>query len=253
LQLEQVETQRSNQTQKKMSDEVPNRETCEPIGNRQSANGNGIGRPDRQADIATVLRRFVKPRSNFVERCDLCSVEVAHVHAHLIEPATRKLVCACQACAILFSSTAEARYKRVPERVQLLGGFQISDADWDGLMIPINMAFFFHSSAMNRVVALYPSPAGATESLLDDTAWGNILESNPGLKKMECDTQALLVNRVGQASHYYIVPIDECFKLVGLIRTKWKGLGGGQEVWQAIDEFFRDLQNRSVSAEVAHA
>lgn len=227
-----------------MIDEVSDQLAAQPIGSRQSTVGN---------DPSSVLRRFVRPRSNFVERCDLCSVEVGHVHPHLIEPATRKLVCACQPCAILFSSTAEARYKRVPERVRLLPGFQISDAEWDALMIPINMAFFFHSSAMNRVLALYPSPAGATESLLDDAAWDNILESNPALKRMECDTEALLVNRVGQASHYYIVPIDECFKLVGLIRTKWKGLGGGQEVWQAIDEFFVELRKRSVSAEVAHA
>ena len=236
-----------------MIDEVSDQQGTQPIGNRQLAVGNDPPNADRQAEIASVLRRFVRPRSNFVERCDLCSVEVRHVHPHLIEPATRKLVCACQACAILFSSTAEARYKRVPERVQLLPGFQISDAEWDALMIPINMAFFFHSSAMNRVVALYPSPAGATESLLDDAAWENILESNPALQRMEHDTEALLVNRVGQASHYYIVPIDECFKLVGLIRTKWKGLGGGQEVWQAIDEFFVELRKRSVSAEVAHA
>jgi Family of unknown function (DUF5947) len=228
-----------------MNDDLSDQEVTRPMGNRQSPIGN---------DPTSVLRRFVKARSNFVERCDLCSVEVGHVHPHLIEPATRKLVCACQPCAILFSNTAEARYKRVPDRVQLLPGFQISDAEWDSLMIPINMAFFFHSSAAHRVIALYPSPAGATESLLDDAAWGNILESNPALKKMECDTEALLVNRVGQASHYYIVPIDECFKLVGLIRTKWKGLGGGQEVWQTIEEFFAELEKRAVSvAEVAHA
>ena len=241
-----------------MIDEVSNQETVPsrargelPSDNRQAAVGNGPS--DRQGDIATVLRRFVKPRSNFVERCDLCSVDVGHVHPHLIEPATRKIVCACQACAILFSGTADTRYKRIPEHVQLLPGFQISDGEWDALMIPINLAFFFHSSVMNRVVALYPSPAGATESLLDDQSWERILESNPALAKMECDTEALLVNRVGQAAHYYIVPVDECFKLVGLIRTNWKGLGGGQEVWQAITEFFSDLQKRAVSMEARHA
>ncbi len=29
----------------------------------------------------------------------------------------------------------------------------------------------------------------------------------------------------------YILPIDECFRLVGLIRLHWKGLSGGTEVW----------------------
>ncbi len=234
-----------------MTDEVLNHQTLRPIDDRKSPTDRVV--PDRQSDIATVLRRFVKPRSKFGERCDLCSLEVGPHHPHLIEPATRKLVCACQACAILFSSRSGSRYKRVPERVQMLPGVQITDAEWDGLMIPINMAFFFRSSATGRIVALYPSPAGATESLLDDQAWEKILESNPALAKMESDTEALLVNRVGQASHYYIVPIDECFKLVGLIRTKWKGLGGGQELWQALGEFFSDLQKRAVVAEVAHA
>ena len=249
-----------------MKDEVTSHEPTSrvadarsPISNRHSANPSRMGghvpsqNSQDQAAIASVLRRFVRPRSISIERCDLCSLDLGPVHPHLIEPATRKLVCACQACAVLFSGTAETRYKRVPERVRLLAGFQISDAEWDALMIPINMAFFFQSSVMNRVVALYPSPAGATESLLDDAAWRNILESNPVLQRMESDTEALLVNRVRQASDYYIVPIDECFKLVGLIRTKWKGLGGGQEVWQAIDEFFRELQKRSHSGEIRHA
>jgi hypothetical protein len=130
----------------------------------------------------------------------------------------------------------------------------MSDAQWEGLMIPINMAFFFQSSDAGKMIVLYPSPAGATESLLDFESWQEIVQTNPQLQQMEPDTEALLVNRVQKASDYLIVPIDECYKLVGLIRTKWKGLSGGVEVWEAINDFFDDLRNRSTEvAGVAHA
>jgi hypothetical protein len=164
------------------------------------------------------------------------------------------LVCACQACAILFSGAADAKYRRVPQRVRYLPDFQLSDAQWEGLMIPINMAFFFQSSAAEKVIVLYPSPAGATESLLDFDSWREIVECNPVLHEMEVDTEALLVNRVGKASDHFIVPIDECYRLVGLIRTKWKGLSGGTEVWESINEFFSEMKNRTVAVgEAAHA
>src|SRR5215813_6250063 len=203
-----------------------------PIGNRQLAIGNA-------------LRRFVRPRAA-VEHCDMCSAEVHPHHPHLFEPATRKLLCACQACAILFSGQAHTKYRRVPERVRHLADFQMTDGQWESLMIPINMAFFFKSTPMQRVVSLYPSPAGATESLLDLKSWDEIVRCNPILKDMEADIEALLVNRVREASDYYLVPIDECYRLVGLIRMKWRGLSGGTEVWETIHEFFEELKRRSM-------
>ena len=54
--------------------------------------------------------------------------------------------------------------------------------------------------------------------------------------------EALLINRVGGARDHYIAPIDRCFELVGLIRISWRGLSGGQEVWERIDTFFTDLR-----------
>ncbi|HEY0763976.1 MAG TPA: DUF5947 family protein [Pyrinomonadaceae bacterium] len=201
-----------------------------------------------------VLKRFVRARSVAAERCDLCSIELGTSHPHLVEPATRRLVCACQACAILFSGAAETRYRRVPETVQYLPDFQLSDAQWEGLMIPINMAFFFQSSETGKVIVLYPSPAGATESLLDFDSWQEIVECNPVLQDMQTDTEALLVNRVKGASEYFVVPIDQCYRLVGLIRTKWKGLSGGTEVWEAINNFFAEMKERAAPAgKVAHA
>lgn len=217
------------------------------------------------------LRRLVRERQP-VERCELCSAELAAGHQHLIDPASRKLVCACDPCSILFSNyqghqgRQEARqgeqpvkYRRVPRRIRFLRDFRLSDAQWESLLIPINMAFFFQSVPAGRVVALYPSPAGATESLLALDAWQEIAQANPILTQMEPDVEALLVNRVGKdrrqaAAEYFIVPIDECYKLVGLIRAHWRGLSGGAEVWQEIEQFFAGLKQRAgVTGEATHA
>lgn len=195
------------------------------------------------------LRQFAR-RPRTAERCELCSVEIASDHPHLIEPTARKLFCSCDACALLFSGRADARFKRVPRRVRLLADFQLSDAQWDSLMIPINMAFFFRSSPEGRVVAMYPSPAGATESLLSLEAWSEIERMNPAIEKVDSDVEALLANRIGHArgfthAEYYLLPIDQCFKLVGLIRSQWRGFSGGTEVWQRIAEFFTELRNQA--------
>lgn len=193
------------------------------------------------------LKRFVE-RPVAVERCDLCGRELADDHDHIIEPAARRLTCVCGACAVLFS--ASTTRKRVPRRVRVLADFHLTDAQWDALRLPIDLAFFVQSTVLERPVASYPSPAGATESLLSLEAWNDIVGENPVLADMEPDTQALLVNRVGYGRgvatpEYYLVPIDQCYRLVGLIRTRWTGLSGGTEVWSAITRFFAELRNRA--------
>lgn len=192
------------------------------------------------------LRRFVRPRSR-AEKCELCSAELQSVHEHLLELARRKILCSCQACALLFGNEAAARYRRVPREVRVFGDFRMTDAQWDGLMIPINLAFFFRSTPEAKVLALYPSPAGAVESLLDLSCWEELVEQNPGLKSLRPDVEALLVNRITVPHKYFVAPIDECYRLVGLIRTHWQGLSGGSEAWKQIGQFFLDLEQRSPS------
>jgi hypothetical protein len=180
----------------------------------------------------------------------MCNKELAASHLHLLDPVTRKLICACDPCAILFDNQGQTKYKRVPRRTRFLPDFQITDRQWDELMMPINMAFFFKSTPQSRIIALYPSPAGATESLLAFDSWREIELANPELLEMEADVEALLVNRIGHVRgfskpEYFITPIDECFKLVGLIRSRWQGLSGGTDVWREIGQFFSDLKAKS--------
>ncbi|MGH7936478.1 MAG: DUF5947 family protein, partial [Chthoniobacterales bacterium] len=100
-----------------------------------------------------------------------------------------------------------------------------------------------------KMTALYPSPAGATESLLPITAWETIVRQNPVLRELQPDVEALLVNRAHEARDYYIAPIDKCFELVGLIRMNWRGFSGGEEVWREIEKFFTNLQGSARPAE----
>ena len=192
-----------------------------------------------------VLRNLVRqPESQ--ERCDLCSVAVGADHHHLLNIDTKRLVCVCRSCGLLLTDT-NSNYKKVPTRVKLLNDFQLPDAQWDSLQIPINLAFFFNSSKTGKVVTIYPSPAGPTESLLDpgwDSSSHNLL-----LDQLEPDVEGLLVNRVGNSRQYFIAPIDACYELVGVIRSHWRGLSGGKEMWREVDTFFERLNKRSSNVE----
>jgi Family of unknown function (DUF5947) len=135
----------------------------------------------------------------------------------------------------------------------MLPDLRMSDAQWEALHLPINLAFVYFNTPAQRTMAMYPSPAGATESLLTLESWDELTTENPILREMEPDVEALLIRRIGESREYCRVPIDECFKLVGLIRTHWRGLSGGAVVWQEIDAFFVDLKKRSAPAGAHHA
>ena len=202
--------------------------------------------PLPRASAFATLRQFARRRGENVETCELCSRELAKEHTHLLETVSRKLICACDACAILFSGNPNLKFKRVPRDVRFLSDFRLTDAQWDSLMIPIEMAFLFYSSPHGKVIAYYPSPAGPTESLLLLDTWNDVVQENAILNELCSDVEALLVNRVGATRgvkpEYYVVPIDECYKLVGLIRMHWRGLSGGTEVWREVGNFFVELK-----------
>ncbi len=220
-----------------------------PIENAGLTGGKKLMMPTGTLEQAfATLRQFARARP--AERCELCGGGLSHEHPHLVELSSRQIVCACEACAMLFDGMAGSKYRRVSRRIQLLAGFRLTDAQWESLLIPINMAFFFRSSVEDRIVALYPSPAGAVESMLLLDAWSEIVQENTVLSELRPDIEALLVNRVGHAhelsgAEYYVAPMDDCYRLVGLIRANWKGLSGGAEVWTEIGRFFSDLRSRA--------
>jgi Family of unknown function (DUF5947) len=179
------------------------------------------------------------------EACDFCHAPLAGGHQHLLESVTRRLECVCDACAILFNGQGQ-KYLRVPRTIRSLPDFRMTNAQWDALMIPIGIAFLIRNRARGRVMALYPSPAGPVESLLSLDAWQDIEQDNHELRSMESDVEGLLAYRIGSAREHFIIPIDECFKLIGLIRLKWKGFSGGMEMWKEIGKFLETLKERSM-------
>lgn len=198
------------------------------------------------------LRRLAQRRAEATqeapeERCELCGTPLEASHRHLLDLSSRQLLCACRACSTLFDRRAAGggHYRLVGDRRLRLDGFELPDEVWDELRIPVDMAFFFHSSAAERVMAFYPGPMGATESHLSLSAWSQIEAANPVLGTMEADVEALLVNRVNEARRQWLVPIEDCYRLVAVIRTGWRGFTGGKEVWREIDEFFETLDGRA--------
>jgi hypothetical protein len=182
-----------------------------------------------------------------VESCELCGEPLPPEHRHLLDLESRELMCACRACSLLFDrgEAGGGHFRLVPDRRLALADFDLDGASWSALRIPVDMAFFFHHAAERRVVAYYPSPAGPTECLLELGAWDDIERANPVLATMEPDVEALLVNRARGTSEHYLVPIDDPYRLVALIRTRWRGFTGGREVWQEIDDFFAGLRSRA--------
>ncbi len=190
------------------------------------------------------LRTFAqRPRSAHL-RCELCAKPLAAEHEHAVETATGRLSCCCDACALLFRNQSTSRYRTVPRDASMLPDFRMTDMQWESLSIPIGLAFLFHSTRAGGVVAVYPSPAGGTESAPMSDAWNALVEHNPVLRSFHPDIEALLVYRIEGAREHFRVPIDECYKLVGLVRSKWRGFTGGLELWDEMARFFDSLKSR---------
>lgn len=194
-----------------------------------------------------LAQRSRAEREAVLERCEMCAAPIAPEHRHLLDLEARELRCACRACALLFHREAAGggHLRLVGDRRLRLDGFALTDLMWEQLRLPVDIAFFFHHSREERVAAYYPGPMGATESRLRFDAWRQLAEANPVVRELAPDVEALLVDRALGARRHWIVPIDDCFRLVGVIRTHWAGLTGGKAVWQEIGRFFDDLDRRS--------
>ena len=181
------------------------------------------------------------------ERCELCSVDIGEEHSHVVNLESRALMCSCRPCYLLFTErgAGSGKFAAVPERYLFDPDFTLSDAQWEEFQIPVRMAFFFVNSVMGQTVAFYPSPAGATESMLPAETWGEMMAANPLFASLAPDVEALLVYKRGNRYECYLAPIDACYELVGHVRLNWKGFDGGQEAWEAIDGFFEGLRSRS--------
>jgi hypothetical protein len=201
------------------------------------------------ADVVARLRRMAQPRASSpregTARCDLCGAVMSEDHRHLLDVDDRRILCACEPCIAM--RAGQGGLRPTGTRTLRLDGFELTDELWAAFQIPIGLAFFFLSEAVDGVVALYPSPAGATESELYLDAWNELVAANPGLADLEPEVEALVVNRLADPHVFAIVPIDRCYELVGMIKATWQGISGGDAVRDAVEAFFARLDARNAA------
>ena len=202
----------------------------------------------RQAEMVSALRRISRSGDGAAptaaaEVCDLCGKGLDPDHRHLLHLVERRILCACESCVALRGGDPELR--PTGTRTSWLDDFDLPDELWASFGIPIGLAFFLDSSVSGGIVAMYPSPAGATESELELGTWRELRRLNPVLMGLDSDGDALIVNRIADPPQYAIAPIDECYRLVGMIKLSWEGISGGAGVERAIAEFFSELWERA--------
>lgn len=192
---------------------------------------------------ATALSRIVRApvRRRADEHCDLCAVPVDPTHRHLLDTGEGEVLCACQACWLLFDrdQASQGRYRQIPRRRMRLPELAV-----DKLGVPVGLAFVV-ARADGTVLAHYPSPAGPTRWEVDREDWLEVLAGCPRLRDLATDVEAVLVNTARGHDERWLVPVDDCFRLTAIIRGEWKGLSGGDTVWPRIDQFFEELTERS--------
>ncbi|MFE9093334.1 DUF5947 family protein [Streptomyces sp. NPDC007264] len=189
--------------------------------------------------LARVIRSAADRRPD-AERCELCGADLPPEHHHLLDTGREGLLCACRPCSLLFvdKEAAQGRYRLVPRR-----RVRLPPVGTRALGVPVGLAYFV-PHADGTVSAHYPSPAGATRWEAEPQAWRDAVAHCPPLAGLEPDVEALLVNTARAAKHHWIVPIDDCFRLVAVVRREWRGLSGGSRVWPEIERFFAELTER---------
>lgn len=198
------------------------------------------------ASLVRDLRKRAASRTSAsqVEHCDLCGGEIPPDHRHLLHLEERRIACSCETCRALLQG--DSPWRPAGTRTLWLSDLALSDEVWARFGIPIGLAFFL-ARGSGGVVALYPSPVGATESELDLDAWAELVSANPGLQDLEPEIEGLIVNRLSDPPQYAVAPIDDCYRLVGLIKAEWQGISGGTAVAAAVERFFAELETRAVT------
>ncbi len=187
-----------------------------------------------------LVRRASAGGPEAADACGLCSAPVGDEHAHVLDERSGEPLCACRACALLFEKdgAGQGHYRLVPDRRIRLTGVRTAD-----LGVPVGLAFFVVEPD-GTVAARYPSPAGATAWTVDPDAWTAATSGCPELATLRPGSEALLVNTVqgGRGGgEQWLVPIDDCYRLVGIVREAWTGLSGGDRVRTGIEAFFGRL------------
>jgi hypothetical protein len=181
------------------------------------------------------------------EQCGLCGLPVPDRHRHVLDLRRHEVQCACQACSLLFDQAAAGggHYRLIPERCVRLEQLELDDLGWRAFGIPVEMAFFVRDGESGDANAFYPSVAGATHAQVPVDSWAELEADNPALETLQPDVEGLLINGTGAERQAFIVGLDDCYRLVAVVRQHWEGFTGGETVWREIERFFAALESRA--------
>jgi len=176
-------------------------------------------------------------------------------HGHVVDVVSRSIRCSCRSCQLLFSrpGAGGGRLRAVGDRWAYDPDFPLGGPRWAALEIPVGLAFLVEDSHAGRVALFYPSPAGATESMVAPEriarVWRAAIAEAPGLPAPEADIEAVLLHRprerADDACEAVLLPVDACYGLIGRIRRAWSGFGGGPEVPAQIAAVLTEARRRA--------
>jgi hypothetical protein len=201
-----------------------------------------------QATSIRALRRLTvdgKARQAPRSECEFCSEPLGEPHEHVLEVGTGGLACSCTACALLFDRPGQER-RRLPRDARALTD-RLTDREWASLEIPVKLAMItVHSSGVVSVG--YPGPGGVARAVVAPEAWTAISTAHAALQEMQADLECLVINRMEAAEQLFVTPLDQAYRLAGLVRRHWQGVSGGPEVRRQVQGFCAPLRRRRADA-----
>ena len=154
--------------------------------------------------------------------------------------------CACARAAWRFARATPSCARR-GTRVVWLDDFELSDELWarsrSRSASPSSCATAPPAASSRSIRARPGRPSRSSTS----DAWEELGPPTRCSIDLEPDAEALIVNRMAEPPQHAIAPIDECYRLVGLIKASWEGISGGAGPEEAIAAFFDELRARSAS------
>ncbi|MGH9413873.1 MAG: DUF5947 family protein [Terriglobales bacterium] len=194
------------------------------------------------AAMAALQRLRRTPAANpEATRCEFCAQPLAPRHEHVITVDAGTVQCACIACALLFDREGQP-LRRLPRDARFLAGFDLEPLEWAALAIPVKLAF------LTGLEAHYPSPGGLVTAAIEREVWDDIGSRHTELQSIRPGLEALLVNYLEQPHQLFIAPLDQCYRLAGLVRSAWTGFSGGPDVGRIIRAFCLELRGELVHA-----
>jgi hypothetical protein len=195
------------------------------------------------------LRAFTRTsatRRSVVERCELCATPLSSEHPHLFEAGSRRLACACPACAGCFDRERDGkRWARVVPRVERLDG-ALDGPTWESLGVPVRLAYFTLSSAAGEPLALLPSPAGPIESPLPTEGWARLEARVSVTSALAPDVEGILAfDAGGNTGRAYRLSIDHAYRAIGHLRAHARGATAADLVRMLEDEVIRAIEREA--------